>query len=176
MDVDFVADYLIAKGDKPNGECLTQLGLQKLVYLCQGWHLAMADELLFRENIYAFKLGPVVRELRDRFGMCGKDPLPPYPLTDAERVLSPSAKQIINGVWEQYAHLHSSRLVDLTHEAGSPWDQIWHHKSHGGTKGKIIPPTLIREWFKRELDEKLRPRKTPPRDLAGIFEKATRGL
>lgn len=172
VDVDFVADYLIAKGGKPNGEPLTQLGLQKLVYLCQGWHLALTDEPLFRENICAYKLGPVVPELRERFKDCGRDPLPPFLLTDPDHVLSFSAKRLIDNVWDQYAKLHSSQLVDLTHEDGSPWDRVWNHGEGRGPKRSVIPNALIRDWFKQELAEKLAPRPTPPRNLAEAFERA----
>lgn len=172
VDVDFVADYLIAKGCKPDGEPLKQLGLQKLVYLCQGWHLALTDEPLFREEIRALPLGPAVPELLDRFKNCGSDPLPLYLLTDPDHVLSASAKRLIDNVWDQYARLHSSQLVDLTHEGGSPWDRVWNHGEGKGPKRKVIPNTMIRDWFKQELAEKLVPRPTRPRNLAEAFERA----
>ena len=37
--------------------------LQSLVYLCQGWHLAMTGAPLFREPIEAWAEGPIVPEL-----------------------------------------------------------------------------------------------------------------
>ena len=37
--------------------------LHKLLYYCQGHHLAVFDEPLFRETISAWDMGPVVGEL-----------------------------------------------------------------------------------------------------------------
>lgn len=173
VDVDFVADYLIAKGCKPDGEPLTQLGLQKLVYLCQGWHLALTDEPLFREDIRALQLGPVVPELLDRFKICGRDPLPSDLLSNPDGVLSAAAKRLIDNVWSQYAKLHSSQLVDLTHEEGSPWDRVWNGGEGKGAKRRVIPNAMIRDWFKQELAGNLAPRPTRPRNLAEAFERAS---
>lgn len=170
MNIDLVADYMIVKGNKPNGEPLTQLGIQKLVYLCQGWHLALVDEELFREDIYAYDLGPVVRELRQRFRFLGAEPLPPTPLTDAGRVLSLSAKRVIDDVWLHYGKMPTSALVDLTHATGSPWDQVWNSVSAEERENLLIPLPLIRDWFKVRLAEKLKPRKSRMKDPGAIFE------
>jgi uncharacterized phage-associated protein len=43
MIVHTVADYLLSKGVKPNGEPMTQLSLQKMLYFSQGWHLAIRE-------------------------------------------------------------------------------------------------------------------------------------
>jgi uncharacterized phage-associated protein len=175
VTIDFVADYIIAKGDKPNGEPLTQLGLQKLVYLCQGWHLALMDETLFREEIYAYELDPVVKELRVRFRFFGSDPLTTATITDAERILSAGAKRVIDSVWNRYARIPTSRLVDLTHESGSPWSQIWDHTDPEDRENLIIPLPIIREWFKAHLSEKLSPRPTRQRDLRAAFDNVLAG-
>ncbi|OAN53909.1 hypothetical protein A6A04_13540 [Paramagnetospirillum marisnigri] len=170
MNIDLVADYMIMKGNKPNGEALTQLGLQKLVYLCQGWHLALADGELFREDIYAYEFGPVVRELRHRFRFLGANPLPMMPITDAERVLSAGAKRVIDDVWSHYGKMPTSALVDLTHAPGSPWSQVWNSADAEERENLHIPQALIRDWFKVKLAEKLRPRRTRKRDVAFAFE------
>ena len=172
MDVDVVADYMILKGDKPNGEPLTQLGLQKLVYLCQGWHLALTDEILFSEDIYAYKHGPVVKELRQRFRFCADGPLPQTTLYDAEHVLSSGTRHIIDTVWSRYARMPTSGLVNLTHKPGSPWSQIWENTAPEDRDHLLIPVDIIRNYFKAELAEKLKPKPktTRARNLAAAFE------
>lgn len=171
MSIDFVADYLIAKREKPNGEPLTQLGLQKLVYFCQGWHLALTDEPLFREQIYAYELGPVVKELRVRFRFFGSSPLSAAMMTNPEHVLSVSAKQVIDGVWNHYAGIPTTKLVDLTHEAGSPWSQVWNNALPEDRDSLVIPAAATRDCFKAQLAEKLRPLKPAKRDLSAAFER-----
>jgi uncharacterized phage-associated protein len=83
------------------------------------------DEALFREEIYAYELGPVVKELRVRFRFFESEPLTTATITDADRILSVGAKRVIDNVWNLYAPTPTSRLVDLTHEPGTPWSQIW---------------------------------------------------
>lgn len=175
MSVDFVADYILMKGEKPNGEALTQLSLQKLVYICQGWYLAVADETLFPEELYAYEYGPVVKELRKRFRFIGADPLPMSPITDAARILSPGAKRVIDSVWDRYARMPTSKLVDFTHTPGSPWSLVWNGALPDERENLIIPTSLIRDWFRLRLEEKLQPRRPRPRDLAAVFDNAMAG-
>ncbi len=49
--------------DREAGDVITQLKLQKLMYIAQGIHLALYDAPLFKEEIEAWQHGPVVREL-----------------------------------------------------------------------------------------------------------------
>ena len=42
---------------------MTAMKLQKLVYYSQAWSIVWDDDVLFPERIWAWKNGPVVREL-----------------------------------------------------------------------------------------------------------------
>lgn len=53
-----VADYILAEQG-----AMATMKLQKLVYYCQGWHLAWDGEPLFDERIEAWASGPVVPAL-----------------------------------------------------------------------------------------------------------------
>jgi hypothetical protein len=57
--------------------------LHKLLYYCQGHHLAVFDDPLFRETISAWDMGPVVGELW-KHGQLGRAPAPGIPLGEAE--------------------------------------------------------------------------------------------
>ena len=61
-----IADWFLAKA-KSEGKYLKPMKLQKLVYFAYGWCSAYFGQFLFPETIYAFKHGPVVQELFDRF-------------------------------------------------------------------------------------------------------------
>ncbi len=44
---------------------MSTMRLQKFLYVCQGWHLAWDDEVLFDAPILAYASGPVVQEVYD---------------------------------------------------------------------------------------------------------------
>ncbi|MGU9987360.1 MULTISPECIES: Panacea domain-containing protein [unclassified Rickettsia] len=62
-----VAKYLLILVDREAGDAITQLKLQKLMYIAQGIHLVLYDKPLFKEEIEASQHGPVVRELYHEF-------------------------------------------------------------------------------------------------------------
>src|SRR5271155_135407 len=66
-----VARYLIRLGydtEHPDESVLiSPLRLQKLLYYCQGWSLGLLGRPLFRQPLEAWKRGPVVVEVYERF-------------------------------------------------------------------------------------------------------------
>ncbi len=57
-----VADELLRLA-KRSGISLSPMKLMKLVYIAQGWHLAIKDAVLFGNRIEAWKYGPVIPDL-----------------------------------------------------------------------------------------------------------------
>ena len=57
-DVTDVARYVVDRCGS-----LTTIKLQKLLYYCQGWHLAWESDKLFDAEIEAWANGPVVQEI-----------------------------------------------------------------------------------------------------------------
>lgn len=62
-----VAKYFLILVDREAGDTITELKLQKLMYIAQGIHLALYDSPLFKEEIEAWQDGPVVPALRSIF-------------------------------------------------------------------------------------------------------------
>lgn len=61
-----VADFLLAES-REQGEVLTNLKLQKLLYYAQAWFLALNDKPLFDEDFQAWAHGPVLPSQYHRF-------------------------------------------------------------------------------------------------------------
>lgn len=123
-------------------EQLTQMQIQKLAYIANGWNWAINDEQLISDDPEAWTLGPVYRDLYDHTKFFGKEPIgrlitpddsevsrffgsgkreqPPYsaPLTQRERA-------VIGHVWHRYGRLSGVRLSQLTHQAGTPWYEAY---------------------------------------------------
>lgn len=89
--------------------------VHKLLYYCQGWHLAWTGRPLFAETIEAWANGPVVAPLwRDE--KRATPPPPPVELDD--RALS-----VVGYVVSRYGGLTGRQLIHLTH-AEDPWLEV----------------------------------------------------
>ncbi|TQR33794.1 hypothetical protein DMB92_02615 [Campylobacter sp. MIT 99-7217] len=63
-----VALYFLFLAKKDNaGDIISNLKMQKLLYYAQGHFLALYDKPLFLEKIEAWKFGPVVKSIYDKF-------------------------------------------------------------------------------------------------------------
>lgn len=148
-----MADYLVAHS---NG-ILTPLHVIKLAYFCHGYTLAMKDKPLIIDQVEAWPYGPVYPILYDYVKDFGSRPVTqlPYCMTsvfDDDGIKDRKAflKQVLgdtaipNGVLNTFGELSGSELIELTHKAGSPWDQCY-------VKGesRIIPDNITKEYFKR---------------------------
>ena len=98
---------------------LTKVKLQKLLYFCQAWYLAKNKRPLFQEDFYAWKLGPVVKELHEM--MRDGENLVPTIITGADihRLINNEALYI-DKVLHLYGDMTKEELVDKSHE-DDPW-------------------------------------------------------
>ncbi len=133
-------------------EGITHLKLQKLLYYAQGIHLALTGGRLFRENIYAWKHGPVVQEVYEQFKDFGSDPIE-LELTEemAQEInsLDDTAVETLELTYANFAIYTAWQLRNLTHEDGTPWDKVVRRR---GLQG-VIPSDTIREYFLENVVE-----------------------
>lgn len=123
---------------------LTQLQLQKLVYMAHGWTLAYCGLPLTASEPEAWDRGPVYPELREKVSHAGSKPIArkihandgnPFAIFASENrgdeiagTFQPIEKQIINLVWGRYGHLHGFTLSDLTHQPDTPWHNAYYNR------------------------------------------------
>ena len=126
-----VAKYILSKI-----KC-TQLKLQKLVYLCFADYLCDTGKILFTDKIFAFKYGPVVDTVYERYKKYGYKPIEEETGDiDSKNIAEmPSKSRIlfaedgtekiisIDKTLKKYGSLSASQLVDLTHRENSPWSK-----------------------------------------------------
>jgi uncharacterized phage-associated protein len=111
--------------------------LHKLLYYCQGHHLAAFDEPLFREMISAWDMGPVVGELwfQEREGVSvGVSELDEAQLNTVGYVVS------------RYGKLTGKDLENLTHSE-TPWQTADAIRRGGSAK---IRSQWIRDYFRTD--------------------------
>jgi uncharacterized phage-associated protein len=110
--------------------------LHKLLYYCQGHHLAHFGRPLFTETISAWDMGPVVGTLWKQEDL-GQEPPPPAELNEGEL-------NTIGFVLHRYGALTGGQLERLSHSE-VPWKRADDRRSDGGRSR--IEPEWIRDFF-----------------------------
>jgi uncharacterized phage-associated protein len=143
-----VADWFLCRA-RQAGAVLTPMKLLKLVYIAHGWYLAETDRPLFGEPVEAWRYGPVVRSLYERFSVHGSGPV-------TQRIHCPDVDDDVHRtmeiVWNEYGPISARDLSRMTHQQGTPWQRVF---SDGANN--VIAPTTIRDHF-RELAERAKER------------------
>jgi uncharacterized phage-associated protein len=98
--------------------------VHKLLYYCQGHHLATFDEPFFIESISAWDMGPVVGQL----WKSEKD----HGITIEDSVLDESVLNTVGYVVSRYGALTGDDLERLTHSE-EPWIDTDSKRDKGGT-------------------------------------------
>jgi uncharacterized phage-associated protein len=111
--------------------------LHKLLYYCQGHHLAQFDEPLFAETISAWDMGPVVGQLWKE-EKTGERQRAPHRLDEAQL-------NTIGYVVSRYGGLSGRDLENLTHSE-MPWQFADSSRRPGDSVR--IEPRWLRDYFK----------------------------
>lgn len=149
-----VAKYILCKV-----RC-THLKLEKLVYLCFADYLCKYDKELYKDYIFAYKYGPVVKSVYDRYKGYGYkeieqddediDTTDLYEMPSRSRILFAedgiSKIKSIDETIEKYGSFSAGDLVDLTHRQLTPWDI----SGRGQYVDKIIENEVIKKYHCNE--------------------------
>ena len=121
-----IAKYILAMR-----KC-THLELEKLVYMCYADYLCSTHKKLFYDKIYAFKYGPVIESVYEKYK--GTKDIEKELTQDYEKM--PARSRIlfaedgiskisyIDQTLKTYGKLSASKLIDITHVIGGPWDSV----------------------------------------------------
>jgi len=131
-----------------NGAALPQMKLQKLVYIANGWNLAINREPLIAGRFEAWDGGPVVRKIwnhiRDFGFNCDNRKLAPKGKSEPFSVqLDQKEADVIDHVWSRYGQYTGLELSEMTHQPGTPWSNAY----YGSGRNSILPQTDIHQHF-----------------------------
>ncbi|HEV2888169.1 MAG TPA: type II toxin-antitoxin system antitoxin SocA domain-containing protein [Jatrophihabitans sp.] len=119
--------------------------LHKLLYYCQGHHVASFDQVLFTETISAWDMGPVIGELWKREKQGAAQDMPP-----AER-LDEAELNTIGYVLSRYGNLSGLDLERLTHSE-APWIEADAKRQRLSRSSYRISVESLRHFFQQEAD------------------------
>jgi len=143
-DVLTVADTIL-KIAKAKGQMLTPMQLVKLTYIAHGWSLALRGKGLFGNRIEAWQYGPVIPDLYRATKFYRRSAIPLEAIGDVEDIrITEQDHNFLLAIFEKYGHLNGISLSYLTHQAGTPWDNVY----YPGARGIEIPDSLIAQHYK----------------------------
>ena len=146
-DARVIANALIARHGV---NTLTPLRVQKLTYLCHGWMLGLYGEPLSRQQVEAWRWGPVIPDLYYQLRQYGGQPVPELINLGAlgfdpdDVRLSDREADLVGQIIEVYGDFTGPQLSTLCHKPGSPWDLIWRP---GRSRTAVIPDRIIQRYY-----------------------------
>ncbi|EDN69461.1 phage-associated protein [Beggiatoa sp. PS] len=160
-----VANSFILKAKEKGCTDISPMKLQKLVYFAHGWFMAFTDQEFIKEEVQAWKFGPVIPDIYFEFKEYGNSNIEilakELRFTGSKlELITPNiddddddANRIINEVWRAYGEFTPIQLSNITHAKGSPWEMV--ASSYGSELPKNIemPNALIKDVFKKKLLE-----------------------
>ena len=136
---------------------ISNLKLQKLVFLCHAFLLVEKNKDLIRGQFVAWKFGPVHPDVYDAFKNFGGNNIDRpaekvNPVTEEKSEIKGTKDRdvcdIVSKVVSFYGEWTASQLVNLTHAEGGPWDVVVKAAAQNANVGLRINNEVISERFK----------------------------
>lgn len=159
-DARAVANEFLDLGDVA-GTALTNMALQKLVYLSHGWHILKTGQPLATNHFEAWEWGPVVKCLYDSLKIYGEHPVTgrvtwfnalENRVEVARTPLEAGERAFLMELFHRYGHWKAFELSSLTHARGGPWDRVWNAAPGEIHLNQRISNELIRLYFHAHVE------------------------
>lgn len=134
-----IAEFVIKTAHDDNRE-IDNLQLQKFLYYIQGASLALKDEPLFEDEILAWKHGPVVYSIYNKYKEYSDKAITEKP--SSTNAIKEFDQLLISEVYKKYSMYTAWQLVQKTHEE-SPWADA--------KQNDVISNEDIKEYFKKNV-------------------------
>ena len=141
-----VANFFVDLANNTVEECMTNLRVNKFLYFAQAWSLVRLNKPLFEEEIQAWQLGPVVPSVYRAFQPCGYDRIKDVATDYSLEAFSPEQIELLLDVARYYGQYSSTKLIDMTHEKGGPWDEVYEM----GVPFIVISKDNMKNYFSKE--------------------------
>jgi len=129
--------YAFVKKGIEEGNPVTQMKLQKMVYFAHGYHLVKYGKPLLEEEFEAWKFGPVIPSIYQAYKLYGSQPildvtlisgLPELEIQLAN--LDAKALDSIKYTWTVTKNIDALSLSAWSHSEGSPWAEAFKPNIH----------------------------------------------
>ncbi|MCA3642240.1 MAG: DUF4065 domain-containing protein [Methylobacterium sp.] len=133
--IDSVARYICEK----SGWTVSNLQLQKLLYLAQMIHMGRTGAPLFNGQFQAWDYGPVEPSIYHRAKAYGSAALPDIFNNALGFEETDQRRKVLDDVCGRFLAFSPGALVDITHSPEGAWASVY----SPGAKGVVIPNEAI---------------------------------
>jgi uncharacterized phage-associated protein len=139
-----VAKYFLSLSDEDSGDLVSNLKLQKLLYYAQGCWVAVngTEKPLFKDKIYAWKHGPVVKTVYNHYASHGANALP----IEKTPSLRPDIVEFLKEIYRVFGRYSAWQLREMTHRE-PPWIENYRPI----VKDIEIPLNAMSKYFSRHV-------------------------
>jgi uncharacterized phage-associated protein len=131
---------------KISGNQISNLQIQKMLYLADMNFVGQGQGRLISEDFEAWDYGPVLPSLYHSLKAFGAKPVPDV-FWGASDISGTAEAVILDRAWKSLRHQSAGQLVENTHWVGGAWAK----KYLNGVKGiKISTADMQDEYFKRQ--------------------------
>ncbi|ENV3697899.1 Panacea domain-containing protein [Vibrio cholerae] len=154
--------YKMLQLAKGKGIALSNLQLQKLVYISHGYMLGWKSKELVRDEIQAWKYGPVIHSIYNQFKEHGANKIPTDGIDNISIGVDFTEDELtcMNGVLDLYANRTPESLITITHQENTPWDEIWNKQNGKTSYFSKIPNHIIQNHYRKVV--------TDPSSVSGL--------
>ena len=122
---------------------ITNLELQKILYIINMLYLGKNNKPLIKEKFEAWMYGPVVPELYEITRVFGADEIEKWMFNDIDNLEDKKTNDFVENCYNQLKDFKPSELVALTHIKNGAWD-----KNYKSDETNLIPNEDIIKEFK----------------------------
>jgi uncharacterized phage-associated protein len=132
-----VAAYIVLKKGS-----MSAMKLQKLVYYCQAWSLVWDGVPIFKEELEAWRDGPIVRELFNQHkGLFVVDHI-----TGNPKALSSDQVETVEAILADYGSSDGATLSQMTHDE-APWREAREGVQEGENSENVITHESMARFY-----------------------------
>ena len=104
---------------------VSNLELQKMLYIAQVLHLGIYGHHLFRGTFEAWDYGPVIPDVYHKFKIFGNKPVEEWAFPKISEKCDEDETKFIEFTSKALSELKAYQLVDLTHRKGTAWEKSY---------------------------------------------------
>ena len=133
----YLASKDVIGGNGKEREGITNLKLQKILYLAQAYYLAKFKKPLFNDKIEAWQYGPVIPNVYQEYKGNLNNPIT---IPENEASILEDDKEVLKRIWDLFGKYSTTKLVNITH-SHRPWIEA------SKSKNKEITQKSIRDYY-----------------------------